>query len=643
MEATLERTRWFVEDRTVAASARLTVLLETLAVLVSPPVLYRFLRLRGIGPPQLPDPSMHTTFIIEPQDVFSRYHDLFDPTSRLREASRVAFLVPARLSYLLFGALPGFFVFRYVLALIAVGPLYLLLKRLYGRWAGFVGIAIVMSSPVIVTAWSTDYPDSAAVSYLIGGISALALSWEAARWRTAWLIAGGCLMTMSVWTHGVAVPLVAVTLGAYLLVRLSRARPRMWRDLGLLVATAAGVTLVLAVLSKILIGQFNYISPTLRSAQELSTPAMLSINHSTSARWAVYDNYLLVPPALVLAYLFVFARRWRSIGTSQLFIGLTGALSLAVFAYLQFLGSLQTLEMHYFSSTLWASITILEAVLVAELTLPIARLGTGPRRMIGRRWGTAIQDVGRWIVQAVPAVLVLAVAMAYEIHPYIMITTWGRGAGVVAVMVVVVALAGRLVGAWRWSASAARSTTALTAISALAGVAAVVVLGAVLLLTVARGPAHVKFLGTVNNPVAPYSTALNGSMTQFLSEYAADAKLPAFVGHPTYKNEILLTWTPPKQRGPLQGPMGMFHNAYTWVDTGFARLTRRGASKISHLHAAQVLLMSLNGQYFDKAVRALAPFQPVVVHRKVLSHGTYHLHVELINLKRYLGHPARAS
>jgi hypothetical protein len=79
-----------------------------LAVLVAPVVLYRVLCLRGIGPLQLPDPSMHTTFILAPHDILTRYHDFFDPTSRLREASRVAFLIPARLSYLLFGALPGF-------------------------------------------------------------------------------------------------------------------------------------------------------------------------------------------------------------------------------------------------------------------------------------------------------------------------------------------------------------------------------------------------------------------------------------------------------------------------------------------------------------------------------------------------------
>lgn len=616
----------------VLASPRVLYTLEAVAVLASPLMLYLLLRLRGMAPVQLPDPSMHTTFIVDPHDIFARYQEVFTPTARLREAARVGFLVPARITYLLFGLVPGFFVLRYVFALVTIVPSYLLLKRLYGRWAGWLGIVVLMSSPVLITTWGTDYPDSAAVSYLTGGLAAMAMSFEGSKGRRGWLILAGALLTLAVWSHGIAVPLVASAGVVYLGARCIQDRLGAGRDLIVLAAVAVFTTVFLAVGSKLLIGQFNFVTPTIRAEQYLSSAAQERLWHSSSWRWAPYDVYLLVPPVVVGAFLIVLAGRWRRLNVTRLFLGVTGALQLLVFLYLQFLGKVQALEMHYLSSTLWSSVNLLLIVLLAELALPLR----GSRLL-------------RWM----PAVGVLVVALIYEaanstppstaavFHGVVPTMTWFPRGLVVVAIAVGASLVGRAAISFLGrSAEASPIRRVVLAVLAILGTYA-----AVLVLTVAPNRPHPAFVHTVYDPPPAYAAALGGRDTAYVDQYVVSARLPAFVGHPAYRNEQLLTWWPQSDgySGAIIEPMGIFHSWFNLVSLTFPRVGPLGLQKIESRHVAQVLLMGTSDSRFPEGIRALRLFEPTIVRRAVLSDNLYHLHVWLVDLGRYLREPGRTA
>ncbi|HXZ82633.1 MAG TPA: hypothetical protein VED84_02650 [Acidimicrobiales bacterium] len=617
---------------------RLGRLLEVIAVLASPGIFYFALRLQGMAPTQLPDPSMHTTFIVDPRDIFIRYARVFAPTARMREAARVGFLVPGRIAYLLFGAVGGFFTFRYVLALVAVVPLYVLLSRLYGRWAGWTAIAVVMSSPVFISAWGTDYPDSAAISYLTGGLCALAIPGQARR-RSLWLALAAALLTLAVWSHGAAAPLVAAVLLAYAVVRMLRARPQLLRDAAILLVSAVVMTAVLSVGSWLLLGQLNFLTPTWQAARFLATPAQEQIWHSTNWRWVLYDPYLLVPPAALGAFLVLFARRWRRIGTPPLFIGLASTLAFGVAAYLQFVGKVQMLEIHFFSSMLWSAVAVLLALTFAELVAPFVDRGaTG--RLEGSRAGSL--PVEAWGVRAargaIPALLVVAVALAYEAGPRVPAMKLDPGGWIGFAVGVGAAVFWRARGGSSAHGGHRRGRSGPLR----AGVSLIVlavIAGALLVLTVAPGVTHEHLPGTQLDPRPVYANSLGGSDTLLVDEYQVVSELPGFVGHASYAGEQLLVWWPHYQLQKMIEPIGIFHAGFNSVTGTFPQLSDNGKGKIEYRRPAQILLMSTTGDGFPQATRALAPFDPLVVRRGVLADGVYRLHVWLVDLRLYIRAP----
>ena len=600
--------------RPARSRSRWVAWLEALAVALSPAAAALVLRLRLMAPSVLPDPALHTMYIIHPRDVFTRYAAALGPTARLREGARVGFLVPARLDYLAFGPVPGFFVTRYLFALIAVGPVYLLLRRLYGPPAGVVGILVVLSSPVIVTAWGTDYPDCAVVSYVAGAVACLAMPC-ASRWRRAWLAAAGVLLVLAVWSHGVAVPLVGATLAGYLAVRLVRDRARLAGDLALLAAVAVVVTGLLAVAAVVLLGHANFIGLTWQALRYLSQPSQTAQWHSANWRWALYVTYLLVPPAVLGAFAVAVSRRGRGVPTPVLLVGVVLAVQMLVYFLLQFVGTVQTLEQHYLSSTLWSGVCLASAITIAELARPLS----------GRPFA-------RWL----PVAVLLVVPLGYEAYPHVPSFGWLPFGAILAAGVIVAAVV---------ASGAARLRHPLAAATAI-GLALAAFAGAALVLTVAPIPVRPQLPNTHpgSDPPPAYSTALGGSGTIYIDGYRIATALPAFVGPATYRGEQLLIWRlTPGRSEYLTYAVGMYHDGYNKLQSSSPNLTQADRQKLTSRQPAELLLVGQSAASFPAALHHLSAFRPALLRAGALRAGPLVLHVWLIRLGAYYHPPAHGG
>ena len=244
--------------------------------------------------------------------------------------------------------------------------------------------------------------------------------------------------------------------------------------------------------------------------------------------------YLLVPPAVLGAFAVAVARRGRGVPTPVLLVGVVLAVQMLVYFLLQFVGTVQTLEQHYLSSTLWSGVCLASAITIAELARPLC----------GRPFA-------RWL----PAAVLLVIPLGYEAYPHVPSFGWLPFGAILAAGVIVAAVA---------ASGAARLRHPLAAATAI-GLALAAFAGAALVLTVAPIPVHPRLPNTHpgSDPAPAYSTALGGSGTIYIDGYRIATALPAFVGPAAYRGEQLLIWrlTP----GPseyLSYAVGMYHDGY---------------------------------------------------------------------------------
>ena len=587
--------------------------LPAVGILLAPPLAYVGLGVREMVRPQMIDPYFYGAYAQQGADLVQRYgiEGYF--------WVRVGFILPAHAFAVALGPTAGFYAFRYVLAVLAIGSAYLLLRRVHSPAAGAVAAATVLASPVVWGAWGTDYPDSSAVAYLTAGVACLAMPTSGPRRRVAWAFAGGALLALAVHSHLIAVPIAAGLGAGWFLAFAWRATRSQLAQLGAevltVVAAAAAVTLGLMVASSLVLRSGNIISPTLRAVTGFSTPEQQALWHSPGAAWLWRDTYLFVLPAVVVGWLVLTARAprrpgapatdgrpaapgagGRAVSRSEAAVVLGTALSGVAAAGMQFVRSTASLEFFLYSSMLWPGVCLTTALVVVRLLLRAPRLT--PRH-------TALAAVA---VVTVPAVL-----------------SWPVNMPIFSMSPVGWLLVGLAVGACLLARFVPLTPRG-------AGVLLTVLLVSTFTLTVGKLTDLPPVPGQVPFPTARYDDVLASDGSLELSDYRVVAQVPRIVPEAQRNGDQVLVWTPPGQpevvaQAAAQYLLNIFASDLPAVTQGHVdRLRER---RPSHL----VLLGATDAGFAD-AVAALEPFDlgTEVVRRETLRSGASVLHVWVVRV-----------
>ena len=560
------------------------------ALLLAAPILLLFpLRARLFGQPDMVDPYLHTAVIEHGRDLAQRF-GVGD-----RQLTRAGFTVPGRLTNAAFGDLGGYYAWRYLLVLVAIVPAYLLFARLRGRPAGAVAVVAVIGSPVVVQAWSTDYPMSSAISYLIAGYCCLVMPADVRRHRIAWVGLGGAFLGLAVYSHVVALPLVAIAVLAWTAYTLALERGNALYELGALLVAAAVVSGGLSLLSSALFGAPDLWSPTWRAFSDLRSAQSVALYHSTNWRWILDAPHLLVPALVALMWSALALRRHNGFRAQERFFAALLASQVILSIYLQFFREQWVLEFHYYFSLLWPPVVLVATSTVCELSRALLR------DLRWRRWLPAGLVIG---IPLVLATLHIRVSFRF----------------VVASVTIGLAIAG--------IAALARLDARGRSAAAVAGFLVVMYL-----VTVAQSPAKSPpRRGQAALPKPHYELVFGHPSTHERDLYLAASDLNDIVPAPSESGVPLLLW------GPARWPQSLSVAAaqYGWLSNavlGMPNLSPADVARIETVRPDVLVLLSTHETDLDRGVAALRTAFPdsKVVSSARLHHGGQALVARVVN------------
>lgn len=351
---------------------------EAVALAVAPVVAFwifgvePFFRQNGV------DPFLYIGYAWDGQDIWARYGPTY-------YAVRFALLMPMRLSTVLFGVEGGYFVMRYLLALAAAVAVYLPLRRLSGRAAGWLGVGLLLWCPMFLRALMTTYSDTTGLPATMVLFAALLLSVGPLRRRSAWMVVAGL-------AYGVAIhsnPILAVVAGTMLLpwavVEIPRRRSRILLDGLVVLAGVVAVTLVGVIYYRERFGDADIFSPSLDAIRNLSGKGGEAFR-APDYSWLSFRYHLYLPPVVLIAWVITRWGRWRSTHEIERVAVASLAAMSAFFVVHQFLLGSSSLETYYYTS-------YLVGPLLVSLVVVLAALAEGFERGHAVLWSAALLAV----------------------------------------------------------------------------------------------------------------------------------------------------------------------------------------------------------------------------------------------------------
>ncbi|MBV8528807.1 MAG: hypothetical protein JOZ75_10860 [Candidatus Dormibacteraeota bacterium] len=535
------------------------------------------------------DPAISTGYVVGPQDLVRRFGvvDYF--------WTRLGFSLPAHGFFSAFGPLPGYFAFRYLLALVAIVPLYLLVRRLAGAGSGWIAVGALLTSSVVITGWSTDYPTSAALSYLIAGACCLFMPAGPRRAQVCWAVVTGLFFGLALGCGLVTALPVAGAVGGRLVAsrgaRLQSVAAAAYAALGIVVALG-----VLAVTSKLYLGHLDYLAPQLQALKRFQDPVQIGYFHSSTWRWLEDDVYVLAPLAVLGGWV---VSTWpairRQLPPAELGIAVATAITYGLYVIDQFVLKSWTLEYWMYADLLWA-------FSVPPFVLTMLR--------IAGVTGTASR-----VPLAAVALAVIATPLVLRVFRDQLHLSFG-----VAVLLMLapaaVALAARLVPAIGVRLAAAT-----------------LVSGATSLLVIAA-PVFVVYAGQVGYVTPDLGTALYGTSQPALDEYTVLTRIHTLVPSTQQIPGQLALWQPAHTSRIITLAEALYLAGRYQLQDPLSTLTQADADYLRTHNVPLLLIFSDTGSEFDAAQSSIADsgVGVTVLHDDALRSGSVELHVDVLRL-----------